>query len=215
MSRPKYREMPDAISGVPPGIPYIVGNEAAERFSFYGMKAILAVFMTQYVVDASGQTAVFSEDEATTAIHLFVMAAYAFPFLGAILADGFLGKYRTILILSCVYCLGHLALALDDTRLGLAIGLTLIAMGAGGIKPCVSAHVGDQFGKVNAHLLERVFGWFYISINLGAVISMWLTPLLLEHVGPEWAFGTPGIFMALATLVFWLGRKRWGRRDAH
>ena len=109
--------------------------------------------------------------------------------------------------MSIVYCAGHLTLALDETRLGLALGLGLIALGSGGIKPCVSAHVGDQFGKTNAHLLEKVFGWFYFSINLGAFISTLLTPWLLEHYGPHIAFGIPGILMALATVFFWMGRK--------
>jgi POT family proton-dependent oligopeptide transporter len=105
-----------------------------------------------------------------------------------------------------VYCAGHAALALDETRTGLAAGLTLIAIGAGGIKPCVSAHVGDQFGTANDHLLPRVFGWFYFAINLGAFASSLLTPWLLERYGSQAAFGVPGVFMALATVVFWLGR---------
>ena len=88
----------------------------------------------------------------------------------------------------------------------LGLGLALIALGAGGIKPCVSAHVGDQFGKQNKHLITKVFGWFYFSINFGSTVSMPLTPWLLEHYGPGWAFGVPGILMAIATFVFWLGR---------
>ena len=91
----------------------------------------------------------------------------------------------------------------------LMMGLALIAVGSGGIKPCVSAHVGDQFGARNAHLLSRVFNWFYFSINIGAFVSMLLTPWLLEWYGPHWAFGVPGVLMALATLVFWLGRNRF------
>jgi POT family proton-dependent oligopeptide transporter len=108
-----------------------------------------------------------------------------------------------------VYCLGHLALAIDQTRSGLAIGLALIALGAGGIKPCVSAHVGDQFGQSNQHLLARVFGWFYFSINLGAFLSMLATPWLMETVGPAVAFAVPGVLMLIATLVFWSGRNRF------
>ncbi|NUM89647.1 MAG: MFS transporter, partial [Bdellovibrionales bacterium] len=115
----------------------------------------------------------------------------------------------TIMILSVVYCLGHLALALDETRTGLAIGLTLIAIGSGGIKPCVSAHVGDQFGAGNKHLLERVFGWFYFAINFGAFFSTMLTPLLLRKYGPSVAFGVPGLLMFIATVVFWMGRNRF------
>jgi POT family proton-dependent oligopeptide transporter len=91
----------------------------------------------------------------------------------------------------------------------LAAGLGLIALGSGGIKPCVSAHVGDQFGARNAHLLPRIFNWFYFAINFGAFLSMMLTPWLLEWHGPHWAFGVPGVLMALATLVFWMGRKRF------
>ena len=85
-------------------------------------------------------------------------------------------------------------------------GLSLIAIGAGGIKGCVSAHVGDQFGSKNGGLLEKIYGWFYLSINLGAFASTLLTPWLLENYGPGVAFGVPGLLMLIATLVFWAGR---------
>ena len=192
---------------MPKGIPYIVTNEAAERFSFYGMKGILIIFMTKYMLDSNGNADFMSADEAKANYHLFTTAVYFTPILGALLADYFLGKYKTILGLSLVYCAGHLALAIDETRMGLAIGLGLIALGSGGIKPCVSAHVGDQFGKTNGHLLEKVFGWFYFSINLGAFVSTLLTPWLLANYGPHLAFGIPGALMGLATLFFWMGRK--------
>jgi POT family proton-dependent oligopeptide transporter len=192
---------------MPRGIPYIVTNEAAERFSFYGMKCILVVFMTKYMMDAGGGTDFMGDEEAKGYYHLFTSAVYFTPILGAILADAFLGKYKTILLLSIVYCAGHLTLALDETRMGLALGLGLIALGSGGIKPCVSAHVGDQFGKSNANLLEKVFGWFYFAINLGAFISTLLTPWLLDAYGPHVAFGVPGVLMAAATVFFWMGRK--------
>src|SRR5262245_16229374 len=110
-----YRSAPADSHAMPPGVPFIIGNEAAERFSFYGMKTILVVFMTQRLLDASGHAAPMSEAEATEHFHDFTSAAYFFPLLGALLSDGVLGKYRTILTLSLVYCLGHLALALDET----------------------------------------------------------------------------------------------------
>lgn len=197
---------------MPRGIPYIIGNEAAERFSFYGMRSILVAFMTTHLLDSSGALATMSEGEAKAVFHIFMGTSYLTPVLGAVLADRFIGKYRTILALSIVYCLGHLALALDETRMGLFIGLGLIALGAGGIKPCVSAHVGDQFGPMNQHQLSRVYGWFYMSINLGALISMLLTPVLLERYGPQVAFGVPGLLMLLATLVFYSGRHRFVHR---
>jgi POT family proton-dependent oligopeptide transporter len=204
-----YRTAPLASNTIPTGIPFIVGNELAERFSYYGMRAILVIFMTHYLLDANGQAAPMSESEAKGYFHLFVSLTYFTPFFGALLADAWLGKYRTIILLSLVYCLGHLSLSLDDTRTGLFLGQTLIAIGAGGIKPCVSAHVGDQFGASNQHLLSRVFSWFYLAINLGAFVSMLLIPWLLKTYGASLAFAVPGLLMALATLIFWSGRYRF------
>lgn len=202
-----YQTAPSPTRGMPPGIPYIIGNEAAERYSFYGMRAILVIFMTKYLMGSGGELDVMSEDQAKAWFHTFVTAVYFFPFLGAIVADGFLGKYRTIILLSVIYCLGHLTLALDETRTGLVLGLGLIAVGAGGIKPCVSAHVGDQFGRTNAYLFPKVFGWFYFSINVGALMSILFAEPLLERFGPSVAFGVPGVLMAIATFAFWMGRK--------
>ena len=205
----QYRTIPLAESTTPKGIPYIIANEAAERFSFYGMRAILVVFMTQYLVNINSQPDYMSADEAKGWFHLFVSAVYFTPLLGALISDGFLGKYKTIIMLSLVYTLGHFALSLDDSRAGLAIGLSLIAIGAGGIKPCVSAHVGDQFSSANSHLLPRVFGWFYFSINLGAFSSTLLIPWILQTYGSAAAFGIPGILMLFATIIFWSGRYRF------
>src|SRR5678816_4520999 len=129
-----YRTAPVKSTGMPPGVPYIVGNEAAERFSYYGMNSILVIFMTKYMMDAHGQPDHLSEPQAEAWYHTFVFAVYFLPLAGAFLADAILGKYRTILILSVVYCLGHFVLALNDTRMGLLVGLALIALGAGGIK---------------------------------------------------------------------------------
>lgn len=190
----------------PTGLPYIIGNEAAERFSYYGMKSILVVFMTTYLLDRSGGAAVMSNADAVFWYHIFGMANYLVPVLGAILADAVFGKYRTIIALSLVYCLGHVALALDATRVGLAIGLTLIAIGAGGIKPCVSAHLGDQYTARGAQRISEGYSLFYIAINVGAFLSTLATPWLLNVYGAHVAFAVPGVLMALATYVFWCGR---------
>ena len=194
---------------MPKGIAYIIGNELAERFSYYGMKTILTIFMTKYLMDAAGQPDPMSNEESKVWYHIFLTANYFFPILGALLSDILWGKYRTIIVLSMVYCAGHLALALDETRLGLSLGLTLIALGSGGIKPCVSAHVGDQFNKSNLHLLEKVYNMFYLSINIGSIFSILLTPYLLREYGPHVAFGVPGILMMVATIVFWMGRNKY------
>lgn len=209
MAKPEYLTAPPKTDRMPPGIPFIIGNEAAERFSYYGMNSILVVFMTKYLADGQGRLDVMSKEQADAWYHTFVSAVYFLPLAGGILADAVWGKYRTIFWLSIVYCFGHLALALDHTRLGLLVGLSLIALGAGGIKPCVSANVGDQFGRSNEHLLTRVFSWFYFSINFGSAFSTLLIPWLLHTRGPGIAFGVPGLFMAAATVIFWLGRKKF------
>ncbi len=208
MATSEYRTAPINTNKMPPGILYIVGNEAAERFSYYGMNSVLVVFMTKYLMNSAGQPDHMDDAQADGWYHLFVSCAYFLPVLGAFLADAIIGKYRTILILSIVYCFGHFTLAINDTRAGLVIGLGLIALGAGGIKPCVSANVGDQFGPSNQHLLSRIFIWFYFCINFGAAGSTLLIPYLLDTRGPKVAFGIPGVFMVIATIVFWLGRKR-------
>ena len=91
-------------------------------------------------------------------------------------------------------------------------GLALIAIGAGGIKPCVSAFVGDQFRPDQAHLLTQIYGWFYWSVNLGATAAFLIIPPVHKHYGYAWAFGIPGIFMGIATFVFWLGTKYYIRQ---
>ena len=231
MAKTPYLTAPLKTDRLPPGIPYIIGNEAAERFSYYGMNSILVIFMTQYLMNARNQPDLMTATQADTWYHTFVSTVYFLPILGAFLADALLGKYLVVLLLSIVYCFGHFTLAMNDTRLGLVIGLSLIALGAGGIKPCVSANVGDQFGATNQHLLPRIFNWFYFSINFGSAFSTLLIPWLLEPFkaspglaavlpaflirllewchGPRIAFGVPGVAMLVATFVFWRGRRKF------
>ena len=236
-----YLTSPPKISTMPPGVPYIVGNEAAERFSYYGMNSILTIFMTKYLLDKMGHLSVMQPANAEAWYHTFVSVLYVLPLVGAVLADAIFGKFWIVFWLSIVYCGGHLVLALIgssvahaiEPRYLLAIGLLLIALGAGGIKPCVSTNVGDQFGETNKHLLTRVFNWFYFSINAGSAFSTLLIPWLLEPYqaspemaaklspgmvsflesprlhSPDIAFGLPGVFMAVATIIFWLGRKKF------
>lgn len=194
---------------MPAGVSYILTNEAAERFSFYGMTSILVVFMTEHLMNRSGTLDVMSVNKAEFYFHLFNAAVYFMPFLGALISDIWLGKYRTIFYFSLLYCLGYLVLVLDVTRLGLTVGLLLIALGSGIIKPCVSANVGDQFGQTNKHLIEKVYSWFYFSINLGAAISMFLCPWLLERSGPRVGFGVPAVLMVIATIAFRLGKRKF------
>ncbi len=198
----------------PKSIPYIIGNEAAERFSFYGMRSILATFLVAQFFNPTNNAALqtVAEAKANESTHFFVSLAYALPFVGALVADWFTGKYKIILWVSVIYCFGHLFLSLFDTDLaGFRFGLVLIAVGAGGIKSCVSANVGDQFDRSNQHLMSKIYGWFYFSINAGSVVSTILIPYTYANFGPKWAFGIPGILMALATIIFFSGRKKYVR----
>lgn len=193
----------------PPGIPFIVANEGCERFSYYGMRSILKVFLVALYL-REGLPEATARAQSTAQVHLFVMAVYATPLFGAVLADRLLGKYRTILWLSLVYCVGHGLLAVfEHSPAGFMTGLALIALGAGGIKPCVSAHVGDQFTAANWSRIEDAFRLFYLVINLGALAATLAIPWLRVRFGWGVAFGIPGVLMALATLFFWLGRKRF------
>lgn len=187
------------LKNYPQQIKYIVGNEAAERYSFYGMKSILIVFMTKHLL--------INESLAVSRYHMFTAACYLLPLLGGFLSDRYLGKYRTIIYLSLVYCLGHLILAVNETETALYWGLGFIALGSGGIKPCVSAHVGDQFKPHESHLLQNVFNIFYWMINFGSFFATLITPWTYVKFGPQIAFGIPGILMFIATFIFWLGRK--------
>jgi proton-dependent oligopeptide transporter, POT family len=196
----------------PKSVPYIIGNEAAERFSFYGMRSILPTFLVAQFFNPANNPAMqtMAEAQANEQTHFFVALAYTMPLVGGILADWFFGKYRVILYISLIYCLGHLTLALYEHDLqGFTFGLVLIAIGAGCIKSCVSANVGDQFTESNQHLMSKVYGWFYFSINAGSVFATLMIPIIYANYGAAWAFGVPGILMALATLIFWLGRKKY------
>jgi POT family proton-dependent oligopeptide transporter len=199
----------------PAQIKYIVGNEACERFSYYGMRSILAGYITGEVLKGGlGQ----SVDSSTNIIHAFVAANYFMPLLGAYLSDKLIGRYHTILWVSLFYCAGHGVLACSDFAGGvhgkmvcLFVGLALIAFGSGGIKPCVSAFMGDQFSKDQSHLMQKAYGAFYWSINFGAVFAFLVIPWMKDHHGYSAAFAVPGILMAIATFIFWLGTKKYVR----
>jgi POT family proton-dependent oligopeptide transporter len=195
---------------LPRQIPFIIGNEACERFSFYGMRNILTVFLIDYLLLNVHPDPEARRAAAKAQFHLFVSGVYFFPLLGGYLADRFLGKYRTIFWLSLLYVAGHACLALfEKSPTGFYAGLGLIALGSGGIKPCVSAMVGDQFNESNKHLVKKVFAIFYWSINFGSFFASLLIPKTLKLYGPAVAFGIPGGLMAIALVIFWLGRRHY------
>lgn len=193
---------------------FIVSTEGCERFSFYGMTSILTLYLQHQLA--------MGESGAKERVHLFNAAVYYLPLLGGFLADKYIGRYRTILGLSLFYCLGHGSLALfEGKEWGIYLGLGLIALGAGGIKPCVSAFVADQFTTLDERGLSKLYGIWYWAVNLGAALGFAIIPAVAgtwekdgfhPHWGYSWAFGIPGIFMGIATFIFWLGTPLYIKR---
>ncbi len=184
---------------MPRQIPFIIGSEGCERFSFYGMRNILQQFLITFLL--------LQKVEAKDIFHSFVIGVYFFPLLGGYIADRLFGKYRTILWFSLIYCIGLGVLAaLPHDRTAFMVGLFLVALGAGGIKPLVASFVGDQFDARTKHLAKVVFDAFYWIINFGSFFGSLLMPVLLVTFGPEVAFGIPAGLMLVATFVLWAGR---------
>merc|ERR1719309_850654 len=197
----------------PKSVFIIVGNEFCERLSYYGMKAILGIYLHKKLH--------LTEDKSTVIYHTFAMLCYFTPIFGAMIADQLLGKFKTIVYISVIYVLGHLLKTLAAVpTLGVPpvefslIGLALIAVGTGGIKPCVSAFGGDQFKlPEQARQLQTFFSVFYFAINAGSLISTILTPAIREDVecfGDDTcyslAFGIPAVLMLIATIVIIVGK---------
>ncbi|XP_053389914.1 solute carrier family 15 member 2-like [Mercenaria mercenaria] len=190
---------------------FILSNEFCERFSYYGMRAILVLYLTRWLS--------FEENQATSIFHAFSMMCYAMPLMGAVIADGYLGRYRTILYLSCVYFVGSLVLSLTALPppewYGPAVGLFLIGVGTGGIKASVAPFGADQFLPGQEKWQNSFFSAFYFMINLGSMISTFLTPILRADVqcfGNDCyvlAFSVPAVLMLLSLVLFFLGRNQY------
>lgn len=193
----------------PLSICFIVVNEFCERFSYYGMKAVLTIYFLSYLH--------WDRDLSTAVYHAFSSLCYFTPILGAIIADSWLGKFRTIIYLSIVYVVGHVVKSVGavptvgDTNMHIALsmlGLILIALGTGGIKPCVAAFGGDQFEEEHVQERQKFFSFFYMSINAGSLMSTIITPILRSDVkcfGDDCyalAFGVPAVLMVVSLVVF-------------
>ncbi|CAH0716433.1 unnamed protein product, partial [Brenthis ino] len=198
----------------PKAVGFIITNEFCERFSYYGMRTILSL----YLRDKLG----YGDDSATVVYHVFTMFAYFFPLIGAMIADGWLGRFRTIFYLSLVYATGCALIsvaAMPPVQLPqlefTILALLFIAFGTGGIKPCVSAFGGDQFKlPEQERYLGYFFSLFYFAINAGSLISTFLTPILRADVHCfgdndcySLAFGVPGILMVISIIFFVAGKR--------
>ncbi|XP_069838562.1 solute carrier family 15 member 2 isoform X2 [Dendropsophus ebraccatus] len=196
----------------PLSIMFIIVNEFCERFSFYGMKAVLTLYFVNYLH--------WSENLSTTVYHAFTGLCYFTPIIGAPIADSLLGKFNTIFWLSILYVIGHVIKSVGaiptvgskEVHVALSmIGLIAIAFGTGGIKPCVSAFGGDQFNEEHVQERAKFFSIFYLAINAGSLISTFVTPVLRGDVQCfdtdcyALAFGVPAALMFFALIVFVCG----------
>uniref|UniRef100_A0A0K2T106 Oligopeptide transporter 1 n=1 Tax=Lepeophtheirus salmonis TaxID=72036 RepID=A0A0K2T106_LEPSM len=202
----------------PKAVFFIITTEFCERFSFYGMKTVLVLFLNQVLN--------FSEDTSVVLYHGFNGLCYITPILGAILADSFFGKFRTIFYISILYAIGQVVLTIGAIGNGAEgipglpasamsfLGLFLIGVGTGGIKPCVASFGGEQFQmpEQEGHI-KTFFSIFYAAINSGSLISTALTPMFRQNVscfGQDscfpLAFGVPAALMVVALLIFGSGK---------
>jgi POT family proton-dependent oligopeptide transporter len=202
----------EKIKLFPKAAPYIVATETAERFSFYGMKAILTTFLVSQFFNPNNDASLSeaAKAQANEVTHTFIALVYLCSIFGGLLADYILGRYWTIILLSIIYCIGHVFLAIFETNYDMFYaGLILIAVGAGGVKPNVSVMVGDQFENDNDKNIANLYDIFYFGINLGAFFSMLITPWLKENASPAIAFGVPGVLMFIALVVFIGGTNKY------
>ncbi|XP_065149244.1 solute carrier family 15 member 1 isoform X1 [Paramisgurnus dabryanus] len=217
--------------GYPVSIFFIVVNEFCERFSYYGMRAVLVLYFRYFLH--------WDDDLATSIYHAFVALCYLTPILGAIIADSWLGKFKTIIYLSIVYAAGQVIMAVstvhditdsnkdgtpDNLTFHMALsmlGLILIALGTGGIKPCVAAFGGDQFQEHQSRQLNTFFSVFYLCINAGSLLSTLITPVLRAQECGIYsqqkcyplAFGVPAALMVISLVVFIAGSGMYVKRD--
>ncbi len=184
----------------PPAIWFFFWGEFAERSSYYGMRAILFLYLTA----ALGM----SDPDATRTYSVFKMACYFLPLLGGIIADQWLGRYWTIVGFSIPYVVGHFILGIPN-EIALVIALALLAGGSGVIKPNISTLMGQTYdlkrpGK--EQLRSAAFLWFYFAINIGALISQLAMPRLRTAFGYSVAFQFPAWLMVISLTVFALGK---------
>ncbi|CAD5216044.1 unnamed protein product [Bursaphelenchus okinawaensis] len=190
---------------------FIIAQEFFERFSYYGIMNTLMLYFLNVVN--------FQRRDAVIATQLFSITCYTSPFLGSILADGYIGKFKTILSLSIVYTIGQFLLTYSSTNNeGTSfhpsvdlLALFIIGIGTGGIKPCVSTFGGDQFDPKQLIMISLFFSIFYFTINVGAFLTFLLSPILrtLPCLGKDscypLCFGVPTILMTIATVLFAFG----------
>lgn len=190
----------------PRGFWFVFWGELAERASFYGMKALLVLYM----IDKLG----YSDANSSTVASFFTALAYILPIVGGYIADHYLGKFRTIIYFAIPYILGHIILGTFDNNVGLYVALALLAGGSGSIKPNISTLMGLMYQKEGkSHLLSQAFSWFYMAINIGAASTTTTLPFIRDKYGYGAAFMAPTVMMVIALAIFYMGKKYYPQED--
>ncbi len=185
----------------PTGFWFFFWGEFAERSSYYGMRAILSLYMTEKLG--------IDEGNAGTFMSLFIAGCYFLPLLGGYIADNFFGKYWTIVGFSLPYIAGQFIVGIEN-KYAVVGALALLAMGSGVIKPNISTLMGmtyDQQRPGQEQLRSNAFSWFYLAINIGAFLSQLGVPWMRTHYGYAIAFMFPAGLMAIALTVFAAGKR--------
>lgn len=191
----------------PIGFWFFFWGEFAERCSYYGMRAILALYMTQKLG--------VSQADAGTFMSLFIAACYFFPLIGGWVADNLLGKYWTIVLFSAPYVIAQFIVGIEDRSI-VVLALILLAMGSGVIKPNISTLMGmtyDQQRPGQNQLRTSAFSWFYMAINIGAFMSQVSMPYLRNEYGYQVAFLFPAVLMAIALIIFAMGKRYYAQES--
>ncbi|OYO08778.1 MFS transporter [Enemella evansiae] len=189
--------------GHPWGLANLAGVEMWERFSFYGMQAILA-FYIYYSVQQGGLG--LPEAAATSIVGAYGGTVYLSAIIGAWVADRLIGAERAVLIASIVIMCGHISLAVLPGLLGLGVGLVLIALGSGTLKTTTSSVLGDMYAH-NDPTRDAAFSIYYMGVNLGALVGPLLTSALWGWRGFHWGFGLAAVGMAIGLIQYALMRR--------
>ena len=186
--------------GHPSGLSTLFFTEMWERFSYYGIRPLLILFMTAAL--SSGGFA-FSRESAAAIVGIYASSVYLASLPGGWIADRWLGLRRSIWWGGVLIAVGHLCIALSAVFAHQAffLGLIFIVMGTGLLKPNISAIVGDLYPEGGARR-DSGFSIFYMGINLGAFVAPFLTGALGERVGWHWGFGVAGVGMLIGLLTY-------------
>jgi POT family proton-dependent oligopeptide transporter len=190
--------------GHPRGLATLFTTEMWERFSFYGLRPLLVLFMAAALAQGGFG---FSRDQASAIVGLYGFSVYLASLPGGWVADRLLGLKRAIFTGACLITAGHLSIGLSGFagaaggKLPFFLGLILIVMGTGLLKPNISAIVGDLYPEGGSRR-DAGFSIFYMGINIGAFAGQLVTGVLGEKVGWHWGFGAAGVGMLVGLVSF-------------